>query len=288
MTKLLSLGLDTGAPVELSGKVNVTPDALLANVAFALREGHPQVRPSAPNHERILLVGGGPSLAATERELIDLYFAGAKVAAVNGAYAWCLARNIRPSVQIVVDARAHNARFVEPAVPDCTYLLASQCAPETWTAVRGRDRVWIWHALGEGDEALTALLDAYYLRRWHAINGGTTVAVRALMVLRTLGFMQYDLFGIDSCWGPAGDHHAYPQPENDADKHLAVRLAPEDGSSPGREFWVAPWHLAQLENFLHLVRHGGHQFGRITVHGDGMLAYAMNALGGEIAITQEG
>jgi hypothetical protein len=304
----------------MSGRVNVTDRELLDNIAYAIRQGHPQVQPADANAERILLVGGGPSLQETKDELIQLYYEGAKIVTVNGAYHWCLSQNLRPSVQIVVDARGHNSRFVEPAVPNCTYLLASQCASETWKAVEGRERVWIWHALGEGDDPIKEILDAYYLKRWHGIAGGTTVAVRALLLLRTLGFVQFDLFGIDSCWGARekanptckvcggrgwilannpptvdcecrrsrAEHHAYPQPENDNDKRLPVRISPLDDSHEGKEFWVAPWHLVQFENYLNLMSTVAEAFGRITIHGDGMLAYAMQPLGGDVKITKEG
>lgn len=284
--KTLEAVLDTGKVLEMSGRVNVTDEELLENIAYAVRRGHPQLRPQGPNSERAILVGGGPSLASTEKELVDLYYAGAQVVTVNGAYHWCLERNIRPSIQIVVDARAHNSRFVEPAVPRCSYLLASQCAKPTWDAVQDRERVWIWHALGEGDEKIKELLDVYYLGHWHGVIGGVTVAVRALSLLRMLGYMQFDVFGVDSCWGERRSHHAYDQSENDKDKRLPVRIDPADGSSPGKEFWVAPWHLAQFENFINLVQVAGDAFGRITVHGNGMLAYAMHTLSGDFTVTE--
>jgi hypothetical protein len=282
----LDLVFDTGKEVEISGRVNVTDEQLLANIAYAIKQGHPQIKPCDQNKDRVLVIGGGPSLAMTEKEIIDLYFDGAKVVTVNGAYHWCIERNIRPSVQIVVDARPHNFRYVEPAIQRCTYLLASQCAPETWDRVKNREYVFIWHALGEGDETIKTLLNTYYLGHWHGVMGGTTVAVRALILLRMLGFMQFDLFGIDSCWGEKRAHHAYEQPENNADKRLPVRIGPSDGSNEGKEFWVAPWHLVQFENYLNLIGMAGEAFGRITVHGDGMLAYAMHALSGDVKITE--
>jgi hypothetical protein len=123
--------------IELKGTINTPDEGLLANIRHSIRLGYPQVRPQPAQHDRVCLVGGGPSLESTFDELRDLYFAGAKVVTVNGSYQWCLDRNIRPSAHVVLDARPENARFVNPAIPQCKYLIASQCAPETWAQMAG-------------------------------------------------------------------------------------------------------------------------------------------------------
>lgn len=257
---------------ELVGDINTPQPELLANIRHSIRLGYPQVQPQPPQPERVCLVGGGPSLEATFPELRDLYFAGAKIVTVNGAYRWCLERNLRPSAQIMLDARSFNARFVDPAVPACKYLLASQCHPVTFDAVRGRN-VWIWHAIGP-ENALREELDQFYLKAWTGVAGGTTVIMRAIALLRILGFLRFDLFGVDSCFLD-GQHHAYPQTEND-DRPHPWRVKWPDYPERAREFLCSGWHLKQLEDFLQMVRINGHQF-LIHVHGDGLLAYALRA-----------
>lgn len=252
---------------ELVGDINTPELDLLENIRHSIRLGHPQVKPQPTQIERVCLVGGGPSLEATFPELRDLYFAGAKVVTTNGAYRWCLDRHIRPSAQVVLDARAFNARFVEPAIPNCRYLLASQCHPATFEAVHGRD-VWIWHAIGP-ENTLREELDRFYLKAWTGITGGTTVIMRAIALLRTLGFLRFDLFGVDSCF-LQGQHHAYPQTENQDGCHPA-RVYPSGHPELAKVFLCAPWHLKQLEDFLQMIRINGHQF-LLRVHGDGLLA----------------
>lgn len=255
------------------GSVNTTDDELRAHIAHSIRLGFPQARPQEIQRDHVLLVGGGPSLAETEQELVDLYFAGAKVFTLNGGYHWCLERHIRPSAQLVVDAREGNGRFLTPAVPQCRYLVASQCHPTTWAVVNdGRDHVWIWHATSPDGE-FKDLLDAYYFGHWAGIGGGTTVAMRALALLRTMGYVRFDLFGIDSCW--LGDqHHAVSQPENDRDARIPFRVWPSGQPGRAREFILAPWHAKQLEDFLQLIRLAGDQF-LLQIHGDGLLAFAL-------------
>lgn len=263
--------------IDLHGQVNVGEDRLLANIASAITRGLPQIWPGPMRPDRVCLVGGGPSLDDTEEELRDLVFAGAKVVTLNGAYHWCLAHNIRPSAQVVMDARASNARFVEPAIPKCIYYLASQCAPETFDACAGREHVGIVHMVNNVEGPAKELLDKHYLGRWTAVAGGTTVGMRTLVLLWQLGYRRIDLFGIDSCF-LAGKGHAYPQPENAGDRVAQMTTYPSGHPELGRTFLVAPWHLKQFEDWLQTLRMNGDKF-LLTVHGDGLLAYALQAMG---------
>lgn len=264
--------------IEFKGSINTNDATLLENIRHSITLGYPQVRPQASQKDRVVLVGGGPSLEDTFDELRQLYFEGAKVVTVNGSYQWCLDRNIRPSAQVVLDARASNARFVDPVIPQCKYLLASQCAPETWAKVEGRPDVWIWHAVAGDNEVAKPMLDDYYLGQWMPTPGGTTVIMRALLLLRSMGFLRFDMFGVDSCY-LGGKHHAYEQAENDVDKPYAFRVHPTGHPELARVFWCAPWMAKQLDCFLQTIRlHGKHFL--LNVHGDGLLAYALRSSAG--------
>lgn len=271
--------------IELKGAVNVADDLLLDNVRASIRLPYPQIRPQPPNYDRVVLVGGGPSLADTEDELITLVRDGAKLVTVNGAYQWCLERNLFPKTQIVMDARPSNARFLHPAIPHCNYVIASQCAPETWQAVEGRQDVWIFHAAAGSEGPLKDLLDAHYLGNWFGVGGGTTVATRALSLLRTLGYLRFDLFGIDSCF-LHGQHHAYEQAENAHDKPLKFKVHPPGRPDLERVFDCAPWHVKQFEDVLQMIRVNGQHF-LLNIHGNGLLAYAL-ASSAELEWTTEG
>lgn len=256
------------------GSINTPDEVLIKNIKHSIRLGHPQVRPQAPQKDRICLVGGGPSLDDTFEELRQLYFEGAKVVTVNGSAEWCLDHNIRPSAHIVLDARPENARFVARDILQCRYMLASQCHPATWKAVEGRDDVWIWHAMAD-DNPNRGVLDEYYQGWWVGTPGGTTVVMRALLVLRMLGFMRFDLFGVDSCF-MGNKHHAYEQAENEGDSAFVVKMWPGEHTEKTRSFVCAPWMMKQLECFLQTIRIGGHTF-LLNVHGDGLLAYALRS-----------
>jgi len=264
-------------------RVNTDDETLLANIRSSIRRGHGQVLPTRPHGGRILIVGGGPTLAETFDELRDLYFQGVKICTVNGAYHWLLERNIRPSCQVVIDARDFNARFVMPDVPQCRYFLASQCSPKMFDNVDGREFVGIFHDNVDG--AAKELLDAYYLHHWAPTIGGTTVGTRAIALMAMLGYTHMDLFGFDSCWFEE-KHHAYAQTENDADRRYRVDVAPLEHPELTQRFYCAPWHIKQAEDFIAFVRGQGHQF-LLNVHGRGLLAFLLQAAGASMHVTTD-
>jgi hypothetical protein len=255
---------------------NTSDDVLLAQVAANIRRGLPQVQPHQVQPNKALLVCGGPSLAMTEKELRDAQWAGGKVIAVNGAYQWCIDRNIKPSCAVMLDARDFNARFLKTPVPGCRYLLASQCHGDTFDMCAGRDAL-IWHAASAGDKEVD-LLKEFYFGQTHVVTLGTSVGVRAISLLRMLGFYDFEIFGLDSCWLD-DKHHAYEQAEN-RDKRVATWLRPKDRDDKAIRFECAPWHMKQLEDFIQLVRERGNLF-RLHVHGPGLIA-SMLRTGAEI------
>jgi hypothetical protein len=261
-----------------NGRINTAPAQILGNIASAIRRGHPQMRTGPVRPERICLVGSGPSLAETEPELRDLLWDGAVLVTLNGAYHWAIERNLKPQTQIVMDARPSNARFLQPYVPKCNYVLASQCAPETWDAVAAYPDTWIFHAVVKGVEDASPLLDAYYGGNWIGVPGGTTVATRALSLLRMAGYVRFHLFGVDCCW-TGTEHHAMPQPENAHDQRVRVTAGLPDRPETAREFIVSPWMLKQAEDALTMLAVNGQHF-QVAVHGDGLLAYVLHTLGG--------
>lgn len=258
--------------IEFKGGVNTPPDVILAQVEQNIRRGLPQACAHPPNDQTVVLVCGGPSLAMTEKDLVKEVWGdgvrGGKVVAVNGAYNWCLDRNIRPSAFVMLDAREFNARFVEAPVEGCHYLLSAQCHPRAFELCRDR-KVTIWHAM-TGDEAEKKILDDFYFGQHYPVTLGTTVSMRAISLLRMLGFRRFVIFGLDSCW--IGDeHHAYAQPENSNERRMPVWIRPEGRDDLAQRFICSPWQAKQAEDFMELVRHRGDLFD-LDVRGPGLIA----------------
>jgi len=127
--------------------------------------------------------------------------------------------------------------------------------------------------------ATSDLLDRYYAEQWIGIGGGTTVATRAISLLRTAGYLRFDLFGVDCCW--IGDvHHAMPQPENDRDKWTLVHAGVRDKPETTRTFRVSHWQLKQAEDLLTMMKVNGAHF-TLASHGDGLFTHLLYALGSD-------
>lgn len=259
----------------VDGRLNVDDDTILAQIAASIRRGLPQLAPQPMQPDAIALVCSGPSLPQTYEALYDALAAGAKLVTVNGGYQWCVSRGLIPSMQIVMDARPSTARFVDPALPRCVYAVASQCHASVFDALEGRPQARIFHAVASEEAPAKAILDAYYLKQWHGIGGGTTVGTRAIALLRTLGYLRMEIFGLDSCWLD-GQHHAMAQPENHRDRRIRLSAHPTGHPDLARDFICAPWHLQQVQDALQFIRCHGHQV-LLRVHGPGLIAFALES-----------
>ncbi len=264
----VAFDVDKAKEIEFRGGVNTPNDVILSQVQSNIRLGLPQVCAHPPNAQTIVLVCGGPSLALTEKALVKEVWEGGKVVAVNGAYQWCIDHNIKPSAFVMLDARAFNARFVETPVHECHYLLSSQCHPDAFELCRDR-RVTIWHSMTGGEEE-KKILDDYYFENHYPVTLGTTVAIRAISLMRMLGFTRFVVFGLDSCW-IGEDHHAYAQPENDKEKRMPVWIRPQGRDELAQRFMCSPWQAKQAEDFMQLIRERGELF-ELDVRGPGIIA----------------
>jgi hypothetical protein len=267
-------GWSSAQAIQHEAKLNVAETTVADNVRHNIRQGWTPLRPHDVNTMEVMILGGGPSLADFEQDIRDQRAAGVKLVTLNGTYNWCLERGLLPSATLVVDARPFNARFVQPVIEGCKYLIASQCDPAVFEGLP-RDRTFIWHSAAESVEAILA----EHYEDWWACFGGSTILMRAIPLLRMLGFKRFHLYGCDSCL--AGDtHHAYAQPENDGALVLPV-IAGNDGVQPvgngsksGRVFYCTAWMLSQAQEFMDLVRVFGHEI-ELEIYGDGLLRHLM-------------
>lgn len=245
---------------EVKMKLNVPIDQIVENVKVNIRRGLPQVQPHDVQETPIAVVGGGWSLNETLDDLKEKHAAGMKVVSVNGSHDYLIQHGIRPSAHVQLDAREFNARFVRHWHPDCKYLIASQCHPSVFDALEGAD-VRIFHCENDAEKEA---LDNYYLGHYHTVPGGSTVMLRAILLMRMLGFDHMEVYGFDSCYR-GDEHHAYPQEENEEEDIGAMTV-------DGREFRCAPWMFSQAKEFIGFTKQFGGMI-NLIVHGDGLIAH---------------
>lgn len=246
---------------EVQGRVNVCHEEIYANIRANIRRPLPQVKVYPPNGEKVVLLCGGPSLADHEQEIRRLRTW--KPVTVNGTHQWAQDHGIRPRAHVQLDARELNARFVAEPVDKCRYLIASQCHPAVFQALRGQE-VHIWH--GDADEE-RKILDRYYLGHWVPVRGGSSVGTRALWLLYLLGFRHIRIYGMD-CSLRRGKHHSYPQAENGQDNILTVKAA-------GRVFKSHMWMLKQCDEIMQMAPHLPNDL-QLDFRGDGLLTHLIN------------
>lgn len=251
--------------VEYEGSINTEVQAVLDNITANMKVEHQLVHPHPLQDREVMLVCGGPSLNDYTDEIIQLRAGGMPLITTNGTYNWAIQNGMRPSMQLVLDARAFNKRFVQPIVDDCKYMIASQCHPSLLEDIP-TDRLYIWHATGSPEAA--DLLDEMHSgpdEIWFPVPGGSTVTLRGLCLLRMLGFHKIHMYGFDSCYRD-DEHHAYSQPENDYKaKAIPVHVG-------GKVFKCDPWMYSQAQEWMEMVGKFGDEI-QLDVKGDGLIAH---------------
>lgn len=247
-----------------NGVVNTEAATIDAQVRANVEAKWLHVVPHREQPREIVLLAGGPSMAG-ELERIRLLRdeGGCALVTVNGAYGWAIENGLVPSAQIVLDGREFNARFVQPVVETCQYLIASQVHPSVLAGLP-RERTRLWHSglSAENETLVREVAGAFF-----PVPGGSTVVLRAIPLMRMLGFRRMHVFGFDSCIFPEGAHHAYTQAENDGDAVIPVTCG-------GRVFLCAPWMVSQASEFRDLVRLLGDEV-ELAIYGDGLIAHML-------------
>lgn len=235
-----------------------------AQVRANSRRSLPWLAMAEPHKGHAVIVGGGPSLARHLDEIAWRASIDQTVFAVNGVARHIEGNGIAPHYHVLLDAREHNAAFVGPPNTRTRYIVASQCHDAVFDRLAGRD-VTMFHAHTDNvEDWLPRERPPYTL-----IASGSTVLLAAMCIAYAKGFRKIHLYGADSSFEEA--HHAYAQPQNDADDVIYATVA-------GRTFKTTPWMAAQVEQFQRVARELADGDALITVHGDGLLPTVARAM----------
>ncbi len=242
-------------------KINTASDKVLSNIKENSKHGVQNVRPHMKNETEIQILCGGPSLNDFEEEVIQNHKDGMKTVTVNGTYNWALERDIYPVNQCMIDARPFNKRFVTPVRDDCSYFVSSQCDPSVFEGLP-KDKTYVWQVTTSSE--VLAMLDDYY-DEYTVCGGGSTVTLRAMILMRMLGFYKQHYYGFDSCLR-GDEHHAYEQDEN----NYKVGARPIEVG--GRKFLCDYWMLYQAYEFVDMVKVLADEI-QLDIKGDGLIAH---------------
>ena len=252
--------------------VNVPIEQREKNMEAIAALGYPSMQSHEAQDVEVMILAGGPSLADFEDEIKEKREAGMPMVTVNGTYNWAIERGLAPSLQLVIDGKKHNRRFTReaPGLTDETrYLIASQCDPSVFDGLP-KDRTWVWHV---SEESSVGKHFGEKFKDWWPIAGGTTVTTRSFQALQFLGFSKFHVYGFDSCIRD-GEHHAYPQDENDGQPYAEITVA--KGTDHEKTFKCEKWMIAQAKDFEKMsgtvLRNC-----QMIVYGDGLIAHYLKA-----------
>ena len=259
----------TGIDIREVAVANTSDEQIKKNVLENLSLNLTETEPHLPQDRELIILAGGPSMNDFEEEIRQKRKDGVGLVTVNGTYNWCLERDIKPSLQLMLDPRLFNKRFLNPVIPECKYLLASQCHPEVVKSMP-REQTYLWHS-GSHESVVEAMKEhnekTGVEKNYYPVYGGSTIMLRAFPLLIMLGFSKFHVYGFDSCLMD-GKHHGYRQPENDL-----VGVA--DITVGDRTFSCHGWMVTQATEFIEMQPMIS-QHCEMAVYGDGLISHIIN------------
>lgn len=249
-------------------QVNTPIEVLAEQVKTNISAGFKHVTPHQMSGKELMIALGGPSLNDFIDEIKERRKDGVPLITVNGTYQWAIENDMKPSAMIMVDARPFNKRFITEPVDTCQYLINSQCHPSVFENIP-KEQVYLWHS--RSHDELKEIYDAHY-DLWYPIPGGCTVGLRAIVLMRFLGWKQQHIYGFDSCYRDEA-HHAYEQTENN-NEHLV------NVTTNGKKFVCSQWMAIQAEEFKSMADFFGEEL-QLAVYGDGLIANIIQSVSTE-------
>lgn len=250
-------GIDEGEWVSPQWETvrNVEDEVIDAQTIENTASGLPFATDLEKTDRPIAVVGGAPSLKGQIKNLKALQAAGVMVWAVNAVPDYLREYGILTDVHVILDAKPHNARFVEHSQPGTRYFIATQAHPSVIASLKAQGRdVRLWHAYHPGMKVSGV-----------AVCGPATVMGKAICLASILGHKQQYVFGMDGSY-TGDEHHAYEQPENEDQLNIYCRVA-------GREFFCPRWGVHQAEDFIKMLPVLLKEGCQFQFFGDGLLQW---------------
>lgn len=251
-----------GRQVEIVVQSTIPPERILENVAASFLRDTPRFA-KLPNLGKstgpVAIVGGGPSL---RQELNNLRCFPGPIISCGSVHDYLVENYIPIDYHVACDPEPVNTRWLSKPSQVLTYLIASQCHPDLFTALKGCD-VRLWHATVIMSADGKPLCD---FQGEPEIPGADFVIGRAWPIAAVMGHKDIHFFGFD-CSFPADceSQHAYLYDWQREDPVYATC------EHTGERFATVPGWMAQLNTFMKMLAMSAGQF-EITIHGESLAA----------------
>ena len=165
------------SPLLINSKCIYTPEQLKDQIAENMKRKLVEFQQAIlPNNGDFCMIGSGPSIEHHLDAIKDCQDQGMPLIAIKGSHDWLIERGIIPDICIMLDPQPKILNCIKYAGQwpsshkGCVYMIASQCSPEIFDALKTQ-RTVIWHALSNIGEA--GILKGKML-----VGGGTTTGLK--------------------------------------------------------------------------------------------------------------
>lgn len=163
--------------------------------------------PLCKKHDRTaVLVAGGPKMHEHIDEIRELSMdLDHEIFCVKTSYKpLVIDYGIIPFACVLLDPRDHVQLHITPIRNDIRFLVASMCHPTTVDLLTEAEaNVYFYHALvGANEQEVVKELykDFQNMPVQNMVCGGSTAAMRSMLIAHMMGFCKFKLYGYDSCY----------------------------------------------------------------------------------------
>ena len=161
-------------------------------MAIAIEQGFPMLKARVIGNETITIVGYGPSLEDTWKEIKP------PLITMSGSLKFLLEKGLKPGpgwFHVDVDPRSHKLALLG-LHPEVTYLMGSVCHPKAWEVLKGM-KVFLWHAMS-GDHTPEWIRDNHVDNM--LVAAGSCIGLCAVHIGGVLGYRRFEIHGFDGSW----------------------------------------------------------------------------------------
>ena len=166
-------------------------------MSIALKQGLPRLAKVPVANQSISLIGYGPSLEDTWRDITR------PIMTMSGAHDFLIERGIIPEFHCEMDPRKHKVSMLTPH-KEVHYLMASVCHPSMWEKLKDF-KIAMWHCVSgkltvewvKNNDPDTLL-----------VSGGSCMGLVAIHLAGCMGFNHFELHGYDGSYRDGKRHAA--------------------------------------------------------------------------------
>ena len=232
------------------------------SIASATARGLPEITDliGCQAGREAVIVGGGPSVDGQVEQIRASQAAGAVLLSIERMYSWCQSQGLVPDYVVTQDASDDVTEAFTNVQPGSTFLIASQCPPAVFEALRGQ-RQYFFHTNHDlPNEDLRGPTGKGTL-----LNAGGSVVLCSFSLAMLMGMQTVHLFGFDCHVTNGGYAHGIAGVGEQAD-FIHVKL-------DGRAFRTTPAYLAFAQQFFDLYEIGKREglLTNICLYGDSLV-----------------